>query len=42
MDLWVESLLINFVFNIPSQLYTTFRKIRSEDSIKCQVQSNIG
>ena len=34
IDLWVESLLINFFLNIPSQLYTTFRGIRSLESLK--------
>lgn len=33
IDLWVESLLINFFLNIPSQLYTTFRKIRSKEKV---------
>lgn len=36
IDLWVESLLINFFWNIPSQLYTTFRPIRSSTSLSCQ------
>jgi hypothetical protein len=34
IDLWVESLVINFFLNIPSQLYTTFRPIRGTDSLK--------
>jgi hypothetical protein len=32
--MWVESLLINFILNIPSQLYTAFRPIRSDVSLK--------
>lgn len=36
IDLWVESLLINFVWNTPSQLYTTFRPVRSAASLRCE------
>jgi hypothetical protein len=36
IDLWVESLLINFFWNTPSQLYTTFRPVRSAASLRCE------
>jgi hypothetical protein len=36
IDLWVESLLINFFWNTPSQLYTTFRPVRSPTSLRCE------
>lgn len=36
IDLWVESLIINFFWNTPSQLYTTFRPIRSTTTLRCE------
>lgn len=43
MDLWIESLLINFFLNTPSQLFTTFRPIRTQQSLRCEkAQDKIG